>query len=422
MKAVSDWDNIEIGQFAEVIGGGTPSTKQIDHFGGDIPWLTPRDLVGFTNRYIFRGNTNLTPLGLKNSSARLMLKDTVIFSSRAPIGYVALAGCEIATNQGFRSLVCNQSKAFPEFVYYAMRFHTSRIENIAGGSTFKEISGGMLEKYKIFLPPLPTQKKIASILSTYDDLIENNNKRIKILEEMAQNIYREWFVHFRYPGHEDVPMVDSELGQIPQGWEVKRISELYSIQKGLSYGSEGLIESGGIPMINLKNVNKGGGFRSEGIKNYSGEFKESHRVRGGDVVIAVTDMTPDRNIAGRAARIPNYLGEAIISTDLVRMESVAKIGKAYTYGLFSFSTLPLYLKEFASGTNVQHLSSSAISIQKVIVPPQSLQEEYDQISEPSYALKDDLEEKNQNLRKTRDLLLPRLISGQLDVEELDIEV
>ena len=351
----------------------------------------------------------------------------IVFTYEATLNRYALIpdGFRCCLGRRMALIRPDKTKVDVKFLFYKFfseEWRTVIAENTLSGSTVDRIPLTQFPTFPINLPPLPTQHKIASILSAYDDLIENNNKRIKILEEMAQTIYREWFVHFRFPGHENVPMVDSELGQIPQGWEVRRISGIYSIQKGLSYRSKDLVESGGISMINLKNVNKGGGFRSEGIKRYAGEFKESHRVRGGDVIVAVTDMTPERNIAGRAARIPNYIGEAIISTDLVRIETVAETNNAYTYGLFGFSTLPLYLKEFASGTNVQHLSPSSISIQKIVVPPRSLQDEYGQISEPAYVLRDYLEEKNQNLRKTRDLLLPRLISGRLDVEDLDIAV
>ena len=297
---------------------------------------------------------------------------------------------------------------------------TNYIKSVFTGVNVPHISSGQIASFTYYQPNMSIQHKIASILSAYDDLIENNNRRIQILEEMAQRIYREWFVHFRFPGHENVKMVDSQLGKIPEGWEVRRLSDKYSIQKGLSYRSKDLVESGGIPMINLKNINKGGGFRSDGAKYYVGEFKETHEVRTGDVIVAVTDMTADRYIAGRAARIPLSKTKAIISTDLVRIEPLEEISQGYTYGLFRFSTLPLYLKEFATGTNVQHLSPSSISIQKIVVPPKSLQDKYGFILENTYELADNLDSKNLTLRKTRDLLLPRLISGRLDVENLDI--
>lgn len=411
MKAVSDWDNIEIGQFAEVIGGGTPSTKQIDHFGGDIPWLTPRDLVGFTNRYIFRGNTNLTPLGLKNSSARLMLKDTVIFSSRAPIGYVALAGCEIATNQGFRSLVCNQSKAFPEFVYYAMRFHTSRIENIAGGSTFKEISGGMLEKYKIFLPPLPTQKKIASILSTYDDLIENNNKRIKILEEMAQNIYREWFVHFCYPGHEDVPMVDSELGQISQGWEVKKLGDIVQRISDSTKAGEHLMGRIYIPIdcIPKKSLTV---LDSEPSKNAQSSL---YLVAKGDILFG--------------AMRPYFHKVGIAPVDAIT-RSTCFVLRPTSQGLYSYAVMTLFQEEtvaYASsrtkGATIPYaVWDDSLREMRIPLPPPEVLKQFETAVRSILYFCQGMPLRAKALRKTRDLLLPKLISGQLDVEELDIEV
>ena len=130
------WKNLKIEEFADVVGGGTPKTNNNEYFGGDIPWLTPNDLSKFTNRYVYKSDSNITELGLKNSSAKLLPKDTILFSSRAPIGYVALAGCEITTNQGFKSLVCNPKITTPQFVFYLMKFHTKYIEKISGGTTF----------------------------------------------------------------------------------------------------------------------------------------------------------------------------------------------------------------------------------------------------------------------------------------------
>ena len=351
----------------------------------------------------------------------------VILTSEAPLGEILyLKKVEpMVLSQRLFALRLDTLTINPRyFAYYIeSKEGQSALKSKATGTTAQGIRQTLLREVDVYFPDnLATQQKIASILSAYDDLIENNNRRIKILEEIAQRIYREWFIHFRYPGHEDVPLVDSELGKIPEGWEVRRLSDKYSIHKGLSYRSKDLVESGGIPMINLKNINKGGGFRSDGVKYYVGEFKESHEVSKGDVIVAVTDMTADRSIAGRAARIPRSKTKAIISADLVRIEPLERISQSYTYGLFSFSTLPLYLKEFATGTNVQHLSPSSISIQKIIVPPKSLQDEYGFILENPYELADNLDSNNQNLRKTRDLLLPKLISGQLDVEDLDIKV
>src|SRR5690349_16333412 len=137
------WDRRPIGEIAEVVGGGTPPTGDPENVGGDIPWLTPRDLSGWRSRWISRGERNITEQGLRNSSARRLPPKTVLVSSRAPIGYVALAANEVTTNQGFRSLVLKDGHV-PEFFYYVMRSLKPELEAAASGSTFKEISGSAL--------------------------------------------------------------------------------------------------------------------------------------------------------------------------------------------------------------------------------------------------------------------------------------
>jgi type I restriction enzyme S subunit len=191
------------------------------------------------------------------------------------------------------------------FLYYYLRNIGLQkgFEQYFTGATIKHLPGEKLTKIEISIPPLPIQRRIAGILSAYDDLIENSQRRIRILEEMARRLYREWFVHFRFPGHEDCRFVESPLGEIPEGWEVSRLGELININKGISYSGAGLTEEGN-PMVNLKNIEAGGGFRRDATKPYSGAYKSRHTVVPGDVVIANTDLTQAGNVVASPSLIP----------------------------------------------------------------------------------------------------------------------
>jgi len=274
----------------------------------------------------------------------------------------------------------------------------------------------------VFRPPRAEQRRIASILSAYDDLIENNSRRIQILEEMAQAIYREWFVEFRFPGHEDVRMVHSELGLIPEGWPVSDVGQIARIHRGRSYRGIDLAVAGGLPFVNLKCVARDGGFRRDGVKRYVGRFDEDERVYAGDIVVAVTDMTQERRIIARAARIPRLKEDefGIISMDLVRLEPVEKTPREFLLGLLRFSGFPDQVKNHANGANVLHLNPKRILDYRFACPPQELCQRYGDTVAPIYHLEDCLELTDDNLRKTRDVLLPRLISGEIDVSRLDI--
>lgn len=316
----------------------------------------------------------------------------------------------------------NSSCITPQWLYYCLKARKDAMVAWAGGTAQKNLLLRDLRAFKVEVPPLPIQRKIACILSAYDNLIENNTRQIKILEEMAQAIYREWFVNFRFPGHEKHPLVESELGMIPEGWEVKKVSEIARICRGRSYRSTNLVEEGGLPFLNLKCIERDGGFRYEGIKRYVGPYKDSQSARAGDIIIAVTDMTQERRIVARAARVPDLREEpAVSSMDLVKIVANVNIESDYLYGMFRYSSFSDEVKQHASGVNVLHLLQDCIGNFKFPLATDSVRQDYANLAENLYQECDALQKKNANLRQTHDLLLPRLISGEIDVSELDIE-
>ena len=291
-----------------------------------------------------------------------------------------------------------------------------------GGITREALTKEILSNFEIPLPPLSIQRKIAVVLSTYTDLIENNTRRIEILEEKASAIYRAWFVEFRFPRHESVEMVESELGLIPQGWEVKRLDEVAQLYRGKSYRSQNIVGDGeGLPFVNLKNIDREGGFRSDGLKWYNGHFQETQIAISNDLVMALTDKTHERRVVARSARIPNLGHEKyVLSIDLVKIKPEESIQTDFLEALLIYSSLPEKLKEYAHGATVLHLSPRHVQSSKLVLPPSELRQRYAEIVKSIHQQSDLLEKKSVNLRQTRDLLLPKLISGEIDLSELDI--
>lgn len=278
---------------------------------------------------------------------------------------------------------------------------------------------GAAKEMRIALPPIEEQRRITSILSAYDNLIENNTRRIAILEEMARRIYEEWFVRFRFPGHENVNMVESELGQVPEGWRKRPVSEVAVVHRGRSYKGSELAEEGGRPFINLKCIDRDGGYRSSGLKRYTGLFKESQTVRAGEMVMAVTDMTQERRIVARVGRVGRLDADhGVISMDLVRIASRGELQEPYLYAMFRWSGFADEVKQHANGANVLHLLPARIEEHEFICPPIEVAHRFAETLAPMLNLCDNLEQKNTNLRTTRDLLLPKLISGELDVSSM----
>ncbi|WP_413527621.1 restriction endonuclease subunit S [Marinilactibacillus psychrotolerans] len=171
-----NWIKCTLADLGEIIGGGTPSTKRAEYYGGDIPWITPKDLSTFQDRFIKHGKRSITDAGLSGSSARLLPKNTILFSSRAPIGYIAIADNPVTTNQGFKSIIPNNNTDYL-FLYYLLKNNKDKIENMGSGSTFREVSGKVMKSFVVEVPSsIEEQKEISRILSSIDDKIENNRK------------------------------------------------------------------------------------------------------------------------------------------------------------------------------------------------------------------------------------------------------
>jgi type I restriction enzyme S subunit len=288
----------------------------------------------------------------------------------------------------------------------------------------------------ITIPPLPTQRKIAAILSSYDNLIENNLRRIKILEEMAQNLYREWFIHFRYPGSEPstrpdghpspsgrrdgdegrAKLVDSPLGRIPEGWECGVVNDLLSLKSGFAFKSSIFTEDGTYGLVTIKNVHDGlfvpdCTSRIAGLPSNMPSFCH---LSTGDVLLSLT---------GNIGRVCLVYG-----TDYLLNQRVAKLvpneanNRAYIYFTFRQDEFQTKLSKIANGVAQQNLSPVETGRMQIVLPSQKVLADFGGVCEPIAEQMTVLFRKNSTLRRTRDLLLPRLISGEVDVSELDIAV
>ena len=272
------------------------------------------------------------------------------------------------------------------------------------------------KRVKVTIPPLPIQRKISSILSAYDDLIENNTRRIQILEDIAQAIYREWFVHFRFPGHEDVKMVESELGMIPEGWEVIKLSELVSTQYG--YTESANAEEVGPKYVRGMDINKTsyinwGQVPYCAIDDY---MYLKYKLFPGDILI-IRMADP-----GKVGIVERNI-EAVFASYLIRLIiKNEKVKPNFLYHLLMSDYYQDYISGASTGTTRKSASAGVITDINLILPPKNIGDNFDIQITDLRKLLNILLDKNENLRCTRDLLLPRLISGELDVSELDIHI
>ena len=284
------------------------------------------------------------------------------------------------------------------YFYYALR--DLPLEQFGYQRHFK-----YLKTSSIFCPPMQVQHKIATILSTYDNLIENNTRRIKILEDMAQILYQEWFVHYRFPGHENVPMVQSELGPIPKGWEVKLLGEMCDVLMGLSPKSEFYNQTGeGLPF-------------HQGVTNFGQRFPtdrvyctvQKRIAEVGDILFSVRAPVGRINIANKKIVIGRGLS-AIRSKNsnqaFILQQLKDKFQEEDTMG---------------SGTIFNAITKTDLLGIQLTEPTKEILVKFEEVANPISLELANLTMKNVNLRHTRDLLLPKLISGEIDVSDLDID-
>ncbi len=376
-----------ISEIGTVVGGGTPSTKNPDYWGGDIPWISPKDLTDYKSVYISKGENFLTEKGLK-SGTRLLPKNTLLFSSRAPIGYVALAANPICTNQGFKSIVCDEKQVVPLYLYYYMKANLDYIKLFGTGATFPEISGKTMGKIKVeIFKSLDVQHRIASILSTYDTLIENNTKRIRLLEKMAENLYKEWFVRFRFPGHENVEMENG----LPKGWKRGSLSDVCEFKRGKNITSSEMQE-GNVPVISA-------GLEPSGYHSCS-------NVRGVNVTMSSS--------GANAGYIAIHYSD-IWAADCSYIEESTTGNIYYVYELLN--NIRTVINNFQRGAAQPHVYPKDVNRIKLILPSKELMLKANGRLEIMHKEIYNLQKQNSLLARQRDLLLPRLMSGKLEVKE-----
>jgi len=295
------------------------------------------------------------------------------------------------------------------FYYLASKETQQRLMNLNIGVAQPSLKVPHLLSLDIELPSLPIQRRIASILSVYDELIENNQRRIRILEEMARSLYREWFVHFRYPGHESITLVDSQLGQIPQGWMVKPAPDCIAINPRVTVPRDG--EKPFVPMGCLSNDS----MLISDIESRSGN--SGAKFQNGDTLFARITPCLENGKTGFVQFLSDSQDVAFGSTEFIVLRSQT-LTPEFVYCLArSDEFRNVAIKSMSGATGRQRVQEACFDAFLIAQPPHELLDRFTEIVAPSFRLIYSLHHQTENLRRTRDLLLPRLLSGQVNLEE-----
>lgn len=304
---------------------------------------------------------------------------------------------------------------FLYYYFFGGEWKRTIASNIILGATVERIPLIKFPNFPVMVPPIHIQKKIAAILSTYDDLIENNTRRIKILEEMAQTIYREWFVNFRFPEHENVKMVDSPLGKIPEGWTAKRLDHFGSIILGKT-PSKKVNEFFGSDMLFIKLPDMHGNMfcyvTSESLSIIGVKSQANKTLPPGSLCVSCIGTGGVVCITAKLSQTNQQINSLIPNSE-----------KHLEFLFFSLLGLREKINQYGStGATMINLNKEKFSALEVLCPHLTQLEIYHDLVAPKFKLISSLELKNLILKKTRDLLLSKLISGELDISELDIKI
>ena len=347
----------------------------------------------------------------------------ILISNSGTIGRMAVAKeHELTPKTTFQKSVAllkpDKSQVVPAWLYYCLQAASERLIAFAGGTAQKNLLLRDLRAFEIKVVPLATQRKIAGVLGAYDELIENNRRRIEILEEMARRLYREWFVQFRFPGHAHVPLTDSPLGKIPKGWEVKTLDDVCEFIVDSEHKTAPT-QSEGFPMIRTPNIGKGY-LLLDAARRVSAETYNAWTRRAvpkeGDLILAREAPVGNVGIVPKGERV--CLGQRTV---LLRANK-SQIDPHLLLQILLGDYCQNSFSGASSGATVAHLNLLDIRRLPIPVPPKPFQSKFAPAFESIDQQIANLFQRNCVLQTTRDLLLPRLISGELDVSELPIEV
>lgn len=407
-------------EIATIKNGGTPSTSNQKYYDGTISWATPKDLSDMRSKYFFEGSRNITEYGAQALGGSPIPIDSLLLTSRAPIGLMAINKKETFTNQGFKNIIPH-SELNIEWLYYYLKSNLKSLLNLGGGTTFKEISKSSLDNFELILPSISEQSSVAYILSVLDKKIESNNKINAELEKLARTIYYYWFVGFNFPDENGRPyrassgeMVYSEelKREIPKDWKVKKIRDIcevvtgktpstklpenYSSKDYMFVGPEDLLNDP-IGIIKTKKYISSSGFNSI----------YSNTVNTDSILISCI---------GTVGRIGFATGSFATNQQINSMTNFTNNDMSY-YSYFYMKSIHKTLLNVAGNTVMPIVSKNLIENILVILPCKKIILDFKNLIQPMFSIIKKNNQENSELEKLRDWLLPMLMNGQVTIKD-----
>lgn len=395
------WKTLTVGQLGKVTTGKTPPTKKKEYFHGVHPFISPSDLSYDTYR-VLKTEKTVSDFARSKFHNQFVPSGSILYTCIASVGKIGIAERDSLTNQQINAITPNEQHD-SAFIYYLLRHETPSIQRRCGGVATPIINKTDFEKVLVKVPTERiTEQRIGEILSAYDNLIENNQRRIIILEQAARLLYREWFVKLRFPGHEHIEINDG----LPEGWGRKTLGDIADTNSA-SYRKQDLPDE--INYIDISSVNEGRVVVKTRMASSDSPGRARRKVQGGDIIWS--NVRP--NLRAYALILePEELD--VVSTGFTVL-SAKSVPFSWLYMFVTTDSFVGHLVNHATGAGYPAVRPDDFERAEVLLPPKFLLNKFHELTEPNFRLTKKLDQQNEKLAQARDLLLPRLMNGEVAV-------
>lgn len=411
-KIMSEWLKTSLIDIVELIGGGTPKTSKAEYWGGNINWLSVKDFNN-ENRYVYSTEKTITEEGLNNSSTKLLRKDDIIISARGTVGELAMIPFPMAFNQSCYGIRAKEG-IDSTFLYYLIKHSVRKLKAMTHGSVFDTITRDTFANIDVAIPDIEMQQRVAKMLANIDDKVENNQRINNNLLEQIKTICTAWLSEYK-------PFD----GVMPSDWVETPLSDIAEFISGYSYKGTELTDST-IAMATIKNFDRKGGFKLDGYKEIipSSKLKESQHAELFDTLVAHTDLTQNAEVIGNAELVMSKSGydDIVFSMDLVKvLPKKDGVSKFLIAAILQDKKFKAHCLGYVNGTTVLHLSKKALPEYKLLLPSDfSTLKPLDEVVTALYKQVSSNISENTYLEELRESLLPKLMSGELDVSNIEL--
>lgn len=415
-KIMAEWLKTSLIDIVELIGGGTPKTSKAEYWGGNINWLSVKDFND-ENRYVCSTEKTITEEGLNNSSTKLLRKDDIIISARGTVGELAMIPFPMAFNQSCYGVRAKDG-INSTFLYYLIKHSVRKLKAMTHGSVFDTITRDTFANIEVAIPDIETQQRVAKMLADIDDKVENNQRINNNLEQQAVLLFKKWFIEF---DNSSKNMLETRFGLVPESFKLLKNGELpLVVTDYVANGSFASLKAN-VTLYQepnyayfIRNTDLKSGTFEVFVDEHSYNFLSKSTLYGGEIIISnVGDV-------GSVFLCPTLDKPMTLGNNIIMLRPKQENLRYYLYIWFKWLYGQSLIQGIKGGSAQPKFNKTDFKNLPIVLPPDDLLEQFHQIVKPMFELIDENNTENQALTRTRDTILPRLMSGELDVSDIEI--